>query len=133
MYHPTPDFNNLLAVLRNERPARPTLFEFYLNGPLYERFAGPLPANCPAELQGLLTTILAYRNLGYDYAPVVMTDFAFDYQNGLKADSVGTIIEQTSGRGGYALGTGNSIPEYTPVENYLAMIKAVRETHRGAA
>lgn len=28
---------------------------------------------------------------------------------------------------GYALGSGNSIPEYVPVENYLAMIRAARE------
>lgn len=27
---------------------------------------------------------------------------------------------------GYALGSGNSIPDYVPVENYLAMIKAVQ-------
>lgn len=28
--------------------------------------------------------------------------------------------------GGYALGSGNSIPDYVPVENYLAMIEAAR-------
>ena len=39
------------------------------------------------------------------------------------------MVEQTKDRGGYALGTGNSIPEYTPVENFLAMIRAVQETH----
>jgi hypothetical protein len=27
---------------------------------------------------------------------------------------------------GYALGSGNSIPEYVPVEGYLAMVKAVQ-------
>jgi uroporphyrinogen decarboxylase len=27
---------------------------------------------------------------------------------------------------GYALGSGNSIPEYVPVENYLAMIEGAR-------
>ncbi len=30
-----PDFNNLLAVLKCEKPNRPTLFEFFLNPPLY--------------------------------------------------------------------------------------------------
>lgn len=29
--------------------------------------------------------------------------------------------------GGYALGSGNSIPDYVPIENYLALIKAVNE------
>jgi hypothetical protein len=27
---------------------------------------------------------------------------------------------------GYALGSGNSIPEYVPVEGYLAMLEAAR-------
>ena len=37
---------------------------------------------------------------------------------------------------GYALGSGNSIPEYVPVENYLAMIRAaqaLRDEESGAA
>jgi len=31
---------------------------------------------------------------------------------------------------GYALGSGNSIPDYVPVENYLAMIRAAQELRR---
>jgi uroporphyrinogen decarboxylase len=77
-YRPNPDFNNILAVLRNERPARPTLFEFFMNMPLYQRMAGPLPADCPKELQPLLTTVLAFQNLGYDYATVCMEGFGFE-------------------------------------------------------
>lgn len=34
------------------------------------------------------------------------------------------MLERTAGRGGYALGSGNSIPYYVPPENYLAMINA---------
>jgi uroporphyrinogen decarboxylase len=34
------------------------------------------------------------------------------------------MLEQTSAKGGYALGSGNSIPYYVPQENYLAMIAA---------
>jgi uroporphyrinogen decarboxylase len=34
------------------------------------------------------------------------------------------MIERSAGRGGFALGTGNSVPEYIPQENYLAMISA---------
>ena len=37
------------------------------------------------------------------------------------------LIEHTQGRGGIAIGTGNSIPDYVPVEKYVAMINAVRE------
>jgi uroporphyrinogen decarboxylase len=37
------------------------------------------------------------------------------------------MLEISSERGGYALGTGNSVPYYMPVENYLAMIDVVRQ------
>ena len=35
------------------------------------------------------------------------------------------MLERVRGRGGYALGTGNSVPSYVPDENYFAMISAV--------
>jgi uroporphyrinogen decarboxylase len=34
------------------------------------------------------------------------------------------MLERTASRGGYALGSGNSIPFYVPHENYLAMLRA---------
>lgn len=34
------------------------------------------------------------------------------------------MLERANGRGSYALGTGNSVPEYVPDENYFAMISA---------
>ena len=34
------------------------------------------------------------------------------------------MLERASERGGYALGSGNSIPEYVPADAYLAMISA---------
>jgi uroporphyrinogen decarboxylase len=40
------------------------------------------------------------------------------------------IIEQVEGIGGIAIASGNSIPDYVPTENYLAMVHAVR-LHRG--
>ncbi|NLF39632.1 hypothetical protein GX586_09320 [bacterium] len=50
----------------------------------------------------------------------------------------GELLEQvkTQGRAyrggarGYALGSGNSIPEYVPVENYLAMVRAAQELRK---
>jgi uroporphyrinogen decarboxylase len=35
------------------------------------------------------------------------------------------MLERASERGGYALGSGNSIPYYVPDESYLAMIETV--------
>ncbi|MCL2773267.1 MAG: hypothetical protein FWD71_07935 [Oscillospiraceae bacterium] len=37
------------------------------------------------------------------------------------------MLERVATRGGYALGTGNSVPEYIPLENYLAMLSAAYE------
>jgi len=36
-----------------------------------------------------------------------------------------SMLERSAKRGGYALGSGNSIPNYIPDENYLAMISVV--------
>ena len=40
------------------------------------------------------------------------------------------VIEKSKGHGGFAFGTGNSIPAYVPAEGYLNMIEIVRE-YRG--
>lgn len=37
------------------------------------------------------------------------------------------MLERTAGRGGYALGTGNSVPEYVPDAGYFGMIRAALE------
>ncbi len=37
------------------------------------------------------------------------------------------MLEVSASKGGYALGSGNSIPDYIPHENYLAMIRAAKE------
>lgn len=42
------------------------------------------------------------------------------------------MLERARERGGYALGTGNSVPEYVPNENYLAMISAALDGETAA-
>jgi uroporphyrinogen decarboxylase len=37
------------------------------------------------------------------------------------------MLERSASRGGYALGTGNSVPKYIPDEHYFAMISAATE------
>jgi len=37
------------------------------------------------------------------------------------------LVEMCSDKGGYALGSGNSIPQFIPAQNYLAMIRPVLE------
>ena len=40
------------------------------------------------------------------------------------------MLARTADRGAYALGTGNSVPDYVPDENYLALIAAATESRR---
>ena len=40
------------------------------------------------------------------------------------------MLERTTDRGGYALGSGNSIPEYIPFENYKAMLQSVLDMNK---
>ena len=42
-------------------------------------------------------------------------------------------IKQHKGLKGFALGSGNSIPEYVPVAGYLAMVNKARETRNKLA
>jgi len=37
------------------------------------------------------------------------------------------VVRQCRGHGGFAIGTGNSIPDYVPAESYLNMVEIVRE------
>lgn len=41
------------------------------------------------------------------------------------------VLEYSQGHGGVAFGSGNSIPDYVPVEGYMAMVNAVREFRGG--
>lgn len=42
------------------------------------------------------------------------------------------MLDRAQKRGGYALGTGNSVPEYVPQENYLAMVQVANPDVRFA-
>ena len=74
-----PNFENLLAVLRRQRPDRPTLFEFFLNESFCERLIGE-----PVADRGALGFVactperaLAFTNAGYDYLTVAGSELMF--------------------------------------------------------
>lgn len=62
-----PRFSNLLKVLHREEPDRPTLFEFFLNQPLYERLVGEPAPSGANDLPRLRWLIRAFTAAGYDY------------------------------------------------------------------
>jgi uroporphyrinogen decarboxylase len=70
-----PNFDNILKVLNNEIPDRPTLFEFFLNQPLYCKIAG-IAEQDPAPKDAV---VKAFLSVGYDYA-TIMPDFSFPGQ-----------------------------------------------------
>jgi uroporphyrinogen decarboxylase len=73
-----PDIENLYKVLRKEEPSRPTLFELFMNLPLYERLAGrKLEKTGDPVLENLKLVVEAYAAAGYDYATAHGSDFGF--------------------------------------------------------
>lgn len=72
-----PNFHNLLKVLRRQKPDRPTLFEFFLNDPLYRKLAGEETAGRTDKLAYHRMLIHAFKNAGYDYVTLIGSDFGF--------------------------------------------------------
>ena len=85
-----PDFENLLKLLRRQVPSRPTLFEFFLNEPLYEKLAAPQGPYAEVWTYGLCCPMVinAYRNAGYDYATVLGSKFSFQSQEIDKKETI---------------------------------------------
>jgi len=72
-----PDFNNLLEVLRLREPAYPTLFEFFLNDPLYNRLTPELKHLPETPVNRYRRRIQAFFRLGYDYHTLLVPGFSF--------------------------------------------------------
>lgn len=73
-----------------------------------------LPVEDAYEKYGRRIAILGGMDLDF----IVRSGAKDVYQRSMK------MLERSRERGGYALGTGNSVPEYVPDENYFAMILA---------
>lgn len=71
-----PDFDQMLAVLNNQQPARPVLFELFMNYPLYE-IVNEEKFISGTRLENLKFVVRAFRKMGYDYATVHASDFRF--------------------------------------------------------
>jgi uroporphyrinogen decarboxylase len=72
-----PDFENLLAVLHKKAPSRPTLFEFFMNEPLYNQLSPELDEGFEDPVINARKMINCFYRLGYDYAVVDMPGFSF--------------------------------------------------------
>jgi len=83
-----PDFEQLLKVVRRERPDRPVMFELGLSGPLTERFAEPGIEPDWSMAADNAYRISAHANAGYDHCIVRGSDFGFPSGERDKASSV---------------------------------------------
>lgn len=54
-------------------------------------------------------------------------DVVCSYAKAEMREYIADIFQKCKGHGGFAFGTGNSIPNYVPAENYLNMIEIARE------
>ena len=89
LHNRKPDIENLYKVLRREEPARPTLFELFMNRPLYERLAGrTLPGADVPALENLKLVVEAYAAAGYDYATTQSSDLKFESNEHDRKDTI---------------------------------------------
>ncbi len=68
------NFENLLKILNQEKPDRPTLFEFFMNDTVYKKLAGKEVTDKKDKLSNMRLMINAFKNAGYDYATIKTID-----------------------------------------------------------
>jgi len=72
-----PDYTQILKVLNKQVPDRPTLFEFFLNGPLNDVLNKDEIIDKGDDFDWTRRTIHAFKNAGYDYVTSASTNFHF--------------------------------------------------------
>ncbi|MDR1046593.1 MAG: uroporphyrinogen decarboxylase family protein [Treponema sp.] len=78
LHNRKPDIENLYRVLRREKPARPVLFELFMNQGVYEALAGRAEEKAAdQDLEHLKLRVEAFGNAGYDYTTTHASNFSF--------------------------------------------------------
>jgi hypothetical protein len=137
-YPPDPDFFRIRQVLlcRGE-PDRLPLFEVGIDDKVISTLLGE-PVDNPAFVARTALKVgeaasadkqryveqlaRAYHHLGYDY---LMHLLASGSPEEVRA-ATRQLIHDCASEGGYALGSGNTIANYVPLENYFAMLDEAR-------
>jgi len=84
----TPDYRNLLKVLSGDMPLRPTLFEFFLNDPLYAFLLKKKTLEYTNINEYYMERTLAYMTAGYDYVTILACDLAFNPNDHNSKDTI---------------------------------------------
>lgn len=77
LHNRKPDIDNLYKVLRREVPARPTLFEFFMNPVLYEALTGRAAPSPGDDFETLKFEVEAFAAAGYDYTTTSGSEMTF--------------------------------------------------------
>ena len=85
-----PDYRNLEKVLDAGVPARPTLFEFFMNDPLYAFLLGTESLTYSNSNEYYMLRAKAYMTAGYDYITILACDLRFNPNDphGIKTKSL---------------------------------------------
>ena len=114
LHNRKPNIENLYKVLNRKEPDRPTLFELFMNLPLYERLAGRKlvmqkdsegDQSEEAALENLKLVVDAYAAAGYDYATTNGSSFKFE-------------VKQQEKKSTLSLNEGFVITDEKSFENY---------------
>lgn len=73
-----PDYRNLLNVLSGSKPDRPTLFEFFMNDPLYSFLLNGKPMDTSDINRYYMQRAGAFETAGYDYVTILACDLQFN-------------------------------------------------------
>jgi uroporphyrinogen decarboxylase len=83
-----PNFPNILSVLDRKKPARPTLFELFMNPALYSTYSAHEIPESSDPFYDLRLQIRGFKNSGYDYATIHGSDFNFQRTERTKHKSI---------------------------------------------
>jgi len=123
----TPDFEQMLAVLRRERPDRPVLYEIFMNNTLYNDYCGSTAGlDWSDSKKSAAGIVRAFENLGYDYANIWGL-YSFGFPNaGHHKDSTislneGSMITDRASFERYAWPTAD-LSQFIPDRDLCAML-----------
>ncbi|MBN2557272.1 MAG: hypothetical protein JXB33_00810 [Clostridia bacterium] len=85
-----PDYKNLELILGGKPPSRPTLFEFFLNDPLYAFLLEKASLEYANVNEYYYLRMKAYEIAGYDYITILASDMRFNTNDahGIKTKSL---------------------------------------------
>ena len=82
-----PDFNNLLAVLKGERPSRPTLFEFIIDESIGQQLTKGIHYEESDPFAAYKRRADMFRIAGYDFVAMTGSDLSIVHRKGQKEQS----------------------------------------------